>query len=91
MEKTKLSREKRQEIGRLGGLTTAARYGPEHMAKIGRLGFCAYAKKYHAGNSAAARRILGLSGKQPLFYHTPIEWTVWLEDRNASRAACKPS
>lgn len=78
--------EQRREWGAKGGLTTAAKYGPSHMAEIGSKGFTAYANKYHNGNRAVARRILRLSGKTHDYDAIPYEWTMWLEDTSHREA-----
>jgi general stress protein YciG len=43
------------EFGRQGGRSTAAKYGREHMARIGRLGFAALAKRL--GYAGGSRRV----------------------------------
>lgn len=68
-------------MGRKGGLTTAAKHGPGHMAKIGALGFASYASAYAGGNKAMARRMLGLDGIRRDYRQTPGEWMVWLDEQ----------
>jgi hypothetical protein len=71
----------RQEAGRIGGLVTAAKYGPDHMAKIGAKGFESYCRLHHNGDRKAAREALKLDGKRRDFAPTPSEWTLWLDAR----------
>jgi hypothetical protein len=73
----------RQEAGRIGGLVTAALYGRSHMAEIGSRGFAAYANRYHGGNRARARRVLGLDGTRRRHRPDPdAPWKHhWLTER----------
>jgi hypothetical protein len=71
----------RQEAGRLGGLTTAAKYGPGYMAEIGSKGFDAYCNRHHNGDRKAARETLKLDGVRRNFKQTPCEWVTWLDSR----------
>jgi hypothetical protein len=52
-----------REFGRRGGQTTASRYGSEHMARIGRAGFLALARRFgYVGGSrrGAVQHLQGL-------------------------------
>lgn len=37
----------KRDAGRLGGLATLAKHGPEHMRNIGRCGAAVFWKRYH--------------------------------------------
>jgi hypothetical protein len=76
----------RVEAGRLGGLTTAARYGRGHMSDLGTKGFATYCERYHKGDRASAVAVLkrngaNLDGVRRRWLPTPSEWTNWLEGR----------
>lgn len=67
----------KQEAGRLGGLTTAAKYGRAHMSQIGSKGFDAYCQAHHKGDRAAARAALKLDGRPKGHLDTPAIWLEW--------------
>lgn len=46
-----------------GGLAVVAKYGPEHMAEIGRKGYEATVKKYFSGDRNAANEWLAAKGR----------------------------
>jgi hypothetical protein len=70
-----------QERGRRGGLTTAARHGRKHMAAIGGKGFAAFAARHAGGNTAKARRLLGLDGIRRDYLPDDGWRALWLLNR----------
>ena len=46
---------KKVKAGRLGGLSTARKYGPEYMAQIGRRGAIAFHKRYRLAPAGLTR------------------------------------
>jgi general stress protein YciG len=58
------------EAGRLGGRSTFARHGREHMAEIGRRGFQALATFKNGGRRGALAR-LASKGKLVAFHDRP--------------------
>jgi len=57
------------EAGKIGGITTASRYGSDHYRMIGHLGQLVFAQRY----SSEDRRRWGRMGGRPRRQHYPEE------------------